>query len=395
MNKFLIPVISMGLAASVLVGCSGDDAASGSAVSTGYFQDSPVDGLAYSCAPSGQSGVTESGGAFNYVAGDSCTFTLGAVTLGTATAGDIVTPMELVANGTASNATVINIVQLLTTADDDGDPSNGINIPVAVSAAAESWAGIDVSSGTFDSDIAQSVADIDAVYTSRTVTLTSNAAAQTHIETTASCVYSGMFAGDFSIDVTIPVATTVNGDWGVIVFPDGTAHGLSYDSLGGTGDWTGNWNTATNSITLTGSHDSNSGTVTGTAATPNTATGTISGTGYSGTFSGSRIGGSATAAYRFTGYFSGTDRGVFTIDIDAAGTTASGNYYSFDNVLLGNLSGTVDGSGNLSMSYSDSIGNGTVSGNVNLATGAISGGTWLNNTTADNGSFTGSGCKLN
>lgn len=375
--------------ASFLVACGGgsSDGGGGGGISTGYFLDSAVAGISYDCAPSGQSGTTQGGGSYTYVSGDTCSFSLGAVALGSAGAGEIVTPVELVSGGTPSHNTVLNIVRLLTTADDDGDPSNGINIPGEVAAAADSWSGVDITSGTFavDTEVVNMVADIDAAIPGRTVTLTSEVAAQSHMEATAACVYSGLYKGSWSINGG-------TGDWGIIVFPSLSAQGISNDNTGGEGFWSGSYNNSTNVITLSGDHAGDAGTVTSTSMTPDNISGTLDFTGslgVTGTFNGSRYTGSPTATYRFTGFYSGGSQGVFSIDIDSA-YNVTGRSYDFYDKSGETLSGTLDNStGALTVSGMTI----DASATLDLGTGGISGGSWTSG--GNSGTFAGSGCKLN
>lgn len=394
MNKNLIVITAIGLiCSSLLVACgggsggtSGGGTTGGGTTLTGIFNDSPVDGLAYSCVPSGQSGTTQNGGQFTYVAGDTCSFFLGAVELGTATAHEIVTPVELVVSGTPSDPTVVNIVQLLTTADEDGDPSNGINIPAEVADAAQAWTGVNVTSGTFDSDpdVIRMVEDIDAIFM-RTVWLTSEGEAQNHMMATAKCVYSGLFSGSWQ-DST----GGIQGEWGVILFPDLTAQGISDDTSGGAGSFQGSFDNATNMITLDGNHAGMVATVTGTISGTSSVSGTInSGGAEVGSFSGSRFAGSPTATYRYTGFFSGGAEGVLSIDIDSA-RSVSGKGYSFSDKSTFTLSGSVDVNGALTLSASNGV---TGRADLDLANGTIANATWGDGTYS--GAFAGSGCKLN
>ena len=124
-------VLSM-LAASALMigGCSSDDSTSSGgntapATLKAQFVDSPIAGLNYDCQSSGNSGLTDANGYFNYVAGDTCTFKVGNITLGdTQPNSPFVTPRDLSNDATE----VTNILRLLQTLDEDETPSNGITI---------------------------------------------------------------------------------------------------------------------------------------------------------------------------------------------------------------------------------------------------------------------------
>jgi len=116
----------------------------------GVFIDSPVNGLEYQGTPSGRSGITgESGvnGEFTVAAGDTVTFRLGNLSLGSTTilAGLpvntvvllfdslIVTPASLAPNNTLPwHPQAIRIAQLLQSLDSDKNPINGITIATEV-----------------------------------------------------------------------------------------------------------------------------------------------------------------------------------------------------------------------------------------------------------------------
>lgn len=93
---------------------------------TGYFRDSAVKGLDYASCRSSSSedcltGTTGADGDFNYRNGDTVTFNLGNLILGSASAAPLLTPTTVSEYST-------QLAQFLQTLDDDLDPSNGINI---------------------------------------------------------------------------------------------------------------------------------------------------------------------------------------------------------------------------------------------------------------------------
>ena len=51
----------------------------------GVFIDAPVQGLAYTSAPSGKKGTTNEKGEFEYIDGDTVSFNMGSIELGSAT----------------------------------------------------------------------------------------------------------------------------------------------------------------------------------------------------------------------------------------------------------------------------------------------------------------------
>jgi len=100
-----------------LSGCgNSDDSTTNNNTQTGTFVDAPVQGLHYSTAT--QDGYTDASGTFKYVTGEIVEFKLGNLSLGKATAGNLVTPYTISDN----NDTAINIALLLQ--NFDGNRSN-------------------------------------------------------------------------------------------------------------------------------------------------------------------------------------------------------------------------------------------------------------------------------
>ena len=126
------------LCAVSMVGCGGSsDGGSGSSaqtkgstsdveVKTGYFVDAPVMGLRY--RTNSRAGVTDELGRFDYLPGERVVFSLGGTVLGSAEAGDIMTPGSLDDTGQWDGPQAINIARLLITLDADQNPLNGIEI---------------------------------------------------------------------------------------------------------------------------------------------------------------------------------------------------------------------------------------------------------------------------
>ncbi|MFA5677347.1 MAG: alpha/beta fold hydrolase [Pseudomonas sp.] len=117
-----------GLAFTLLGGCfSGSGSSSSSdSTQTGVFLDSPVSGLSYAIGSTQQR--TDADGRFNYRKGDDLTFLLGGLELGSALGDKVITPLDLVADGSAGDPAVLNISRLLQSLDSDGNLNNGIQI---------------------------------------------------------------------------------------------------------------------------------------------------------------------------------------------------------------------------------------------------------------------------
>ncbi len=131
-------------------------------IKDGRLIDAPVQGVSYRSGV--LAGVTGSGGEFQYQGGVKVRFFIGDIALGQAVEGKaVITPLDLVPQGTLDSPAVINIARLLQSLDAvPGDQR--ITIPAAVRAAAVS-SGSGVSAAIRFLDFAD-----DAVFT--------NAAAQ-------------------------------------------------------------------------------------------------------------------------------------------------------------------------------------------------------------------------
>lgn len=130
MSKYQKIIALTGVIALAVACGGGGDAESSS--STGVFQDREVEGVSYSAESF--SGTTDAGGNFQYKSGETITFSVGGVILGSRAGASVITPVELVSGATSSsNASVQNILVFLQSLDEDGDPENGIEITSASS----------------------------------------------------------------------------------------------------------------------------------------------------------------------------------------------------------------------------------------------------------------------
>jgi hypothetical protein len=167
---------------------SSSSASSEGPVLTGVFLDNVVAGIAYSNSPSGKSGVTTSLGEYEYVEGDTVTFSIGDLALPPVPAKGVVTPADIaqaahINDSTAATVTKTNILQLLQTLDNDNDPSNGIQLP---STAAAIFTGVnvpDVTTADFDTAVAAALPE--------GVSLVSEEQAVAHFENTLQSLLLG------------------------------------------------------------------------------------------------------------------------------------------------------------------------------------------------------------
>src|SRR5687767_6001025 len=94
--------------------------------SVGVFIDSVVAGIHYETET--QSGETDAEGRFNYLPGETVTFSLGGITLPAVQASDTVMLLMVFEINDFMDQRVVNLGCLLQSLDDDGDLANGIQI---------------------------------------------------------------------------------------------------------------------------------------------------------------------------------------------------------------------------------------------------------------------------
>lgn len=124
--------------ATAVTACGGNDTPTtinDPAIQTGVFLDSAVQGLRY--RTNSLNGETDSAGRFSYTSGETVSFYIGDILLGSTTAKAIVTPLDLVPGATnETDPTVTNLLRFLQSLDSDGDASNGISLNATVIANA-------------------------------------------------------------------------------------------------------------------------------------------------------------------------------------------------------------------------------------------------------------------
>ena len=103
-------------------------------VLVGRFIDSAVSNIGYRTDT--LFGTTNLQGEFEYVEGENITFFIGELELPATMAKSVITPLDLAASDDLHNTTVVNIIRLLQSLDQDGTPDNGISIPSSSAAFA-------------------------------------------------------------------------------------------------------------------------------------------------------------------------------------------------------------------------------------------------------------------
>ena len=345
----------------------------------GVFKDSNVIGVDYSTS-SGITGTTNALGEFRYRSGDVVTFTIGGVEIGSGTGSAAILPVDMVVDGTTDDAAVIGRVRFMMLLDEDGDPENGISISSGVRSLATGWTQPDFNSGDLDSEMASIISDV--VSAQPGAALPSIVDAKNHLESTIACVRAGAYKGSYQGDD--------NGSFGLLVNAlNGDVTGVAYSN-----NYDDDYELdATNPIEYSQKSHFVSTSASGAAFSgffpnANSVSGTWVGGSEGGSFSGQRIGGLSNADYRFTGSFTGDDKGLFSFDVSESGTVKGVGYSILEDELL-TLTGSVSGTA-LSVTFP---GGGSVSGTLDRNSGALSG-TWSDGDVF-NGTFSGSGCRLN
>ncbi len=127
-------------------GGDGGDTGGGNVTQTGVFLDSPVAGIGYRTET--QEGVTNALGEYEYLEGETVTFFIGNLAFPPVKASGVITPADIAAGNEVAQT---NMLQVLQTLDDDGDPSNGIQIKPDAGTAFQG-AALDVTAETFDDE---------------------------------------------------------------------------------------------------------------------------------------------------------------------------------------------------------------------------------------------------
>jgi len=146
---------ALALAILAIAGCSNDDSNGDTytpANVTGRFIDSAVSNLKYTS--SSNSGFTEINGGMSFTNGETVTFSIGDVTLGSGYGRNIMTPLhlasELGSNVATNSDHVTNIVRTLVIADSDENPNNGIQINDAAHTALTGFSSVNFDQTTAD-----------------------------------------------------------------------------------------------------------------------------------------------------------------------------------------------------------------------------------------------------
>ena len=369
-----------------LLGLSACGGGSGGSVKTtvlnGVFKDSNVFGLAYKSGD--ESGVTNKEGRFSYEEGKNVTFSIGKVELGSGLGQSVMTPLDLVANGSLESLEVLNRTRFLMMLDKDNQPSNGIEISSKVQKLAKSWDPVDFTSSSFPTENVHSIITAASVADSSVHSIPDTIVAKTHLKTTLLCSNAGAFVGSYAGSESGNIVMTVNPVTGEVI-------GSSYNPVNKVSVEI-NSHTALDydkGLTFVSVEDSAKA-FSGKLSSVNELSGTwldSSNTLNQGTFTGTRLGGETDAVYRYSVAFTGTDKGIFTFDVDRK-NRVTGQVYSVSTKKVTELSGKISAD-KLTVTTDD--GN-ELTGFIVEDTLSISG-VWIKG--VENGNFRGGGCRLN
>jgi hypothetical protein len=310
----------------------------------GVFRDALVQGLDYSDGGA-LAGTTGADGRFQYAQGNTVTFRIGGLTLGSLQGQPYMSPLHIVGSSSNLAQRVNNRLRLLQMLDLDNNPENGIVISEAVRAVAAGWATPDFSVGypEFATAIQPIISAANAA-DGITHTLPSDAAASAHFVRTAWCTYNGLYRGTYT-------GSGDNGVWTMVVYGTGALmFGGGYSSVDREGFELQKQAQTGLSIfpDFSAGQTSSGASFSGSFRTPDHINGNWSNAPDTGTFLGGRVGGSGTARYRMSGYaFPVGTALLMTFELDAddrvTGTIIDRDYLRTAEPvpLTGTLTGTA------------------------------------------------------
>lgn len=155
------------VSAALLAACGGGDSAPASI--TGVFLDAPVEGLDY-VAGTAAKASTNPKGEFTCKTGETVTFSVGGVALGSAACASLITPLTLTGLNDVKSDRVANRLLALQLLDEDSDPSNGIKLTPAVKTAlAGRTLDFSATPSAFNAALTATLALLPEAYKNRTV----------------------------------------------------------------------------------------------------------------------------------------------------------------------------------------------------------------------------------
>lgn len=198
--------------AFVLSACnSGSEESNAAPTSTtvplkGVFLDSPVKGVSY-VTPT-QRGVTNENGEFSYLPGEKVTFSIGNVRFPSVAANTAVTPLDMANSFDINNQIVSNILVLLQSLDEDGNPDNGISISSTLAERATTPIDFDINPVEFSTNTA--VIGLVTYSGNKTKALVAESEAKAHFQSAIKGVSSTVNDDLTAIAGTMPTANSVS-----------------------------------------------------------------------------------------------------------------------------------------------------------------------------------------
>jgi hypothetical protein len=172
---------------SVLTGCGSSDNAPAETAKTpitGVFLDGAVENLDY-VAGTAAKASTNAKGEFTCYAGDTVTFSVGGIALGSAACAATVTPLQLAGVTDVKDVKVVNRLLTLQLLDDDSDPANGIKLTAdAKIALASKSADFSAAAATFNTALSANLAAAGAKYAARSIDDSRRTLVREHFEDT-------------------------------------------------------------------------------------------------------------------------------------------------------------------------------------------------------------------
>ncbi len=386
-NRVNLKNLNLGLTLAVilsLTACGGGGSSSNVKILKGVFKDSNVAGLSYISGK--QKGITDKNGGFKYEENNAVAFSIGKVALGSGTGKAIMTPLDLVVDGKLNSTEVINKARFLMMLDKDNNVSNGIEISSKVSTKAKSWAPINFASTSFPSQTVFQYLIDASVEDSISHAIPSIETATKHLRTSLLCANSGAYIGSYSGDES--------GSLALILDPvTGEVKGASYNPANQVSVEVKSTSPIDYDTDLSFiSAEDSAKKFTGKFSSSELLGGSwfdVSRPLRKGEFTAERMPDSAATVYRYNVSYIGSDKGVFTFNVDK-NNKITGSAYSVIKRNKTTLTGSLNGK-----SFSAKTSNGTtINGILNTETQSLTG-VWSNVSALQTGTFTGGGCRLN
>jgi hypothetical protein len=198
--------LSLAVAVALSACGSSDDAPAKPQIS-GVFLDGAVEGLDY-VAGTAAKASTGPKGEFTCTTGDTVSFSIGGIALGSAACAATITPLQLAGATDVGDLKVVNRLLALQLLDEDSDPQNGIKIAADVKTAlATRTADFTLAAAAFNTAMAANLTAAGAKYAARSVDDDRRALVREHFEDTLASkvgtpVNQSFTQGDVSVTVT-------------------------------------------------------------------------------------------------------------------------------------------------------------------------------------------------